>query len=181
MTITGLVALGVAGVLQAASYGTSSKREVRRLVVRSEQLRHRVDDAIRNARAVLAAGSDLNGNIYLVLWRGDINNVSTNRDKVNLSELQMLEWSTAESMLSSRAAATTPNPDTAYELTASFHAAAQALPATLWADSVSDFSTSLSQAPPQTRLVTWSINVASDLVSEQVGGAAALLQMDAPD
>ncbi len=181
LTVTGLVALAVAGILQAASYGTSSKREVRRLVVRSEQLRNRIDDTVREARAVLAGGTDLNGNTYLVLWRGDTNNVSTNQDKVNLSELQMLEWSAAASTLSSYTPATTPNPDTAYEVTADFHAAAHALPATVWAGSVSGFSTTLNQAPPMTRLVTWSITAASDLVSERVSGSAALLQMDPPN
>ncbi len=42
LLITSMVALGVAAILQAASYGTSSRREIRRIVVRTQQVDHAV-------------------------------------------------------------------------------------------------------------------------------------------
>src|SRR5689334_1045094 len=79
---TAFIGLAVAMILQTAAYGTSTKRDARRIAVRSESTRDRMNDAIRNARAVLASGST-----YLVLWMGD----SNKNDQVNLSELQLIE------------------------------------------------------------------------------------------
>ncbi|MEX0885754.1 MAG: hypothetical protein WD009_04865 [Phycisphaeraceae bacterium] len=60
---TAIVGLGVAGMLAATTYGTTSRHDMRELLVRGMMLNERVAEAVRASRQVLASGED-----YLVLW-----------------------------------------------------------------------------------------------------------------
>jgi hypothetical protein len=185
LTVTALVALGVASILQAASYGTSSRREVRRLAVRVHEVRSRVDSAIRSARAVLATG-----NGYIVLWTGD-----TRADgHVNLSELQLIELSPTNQLTSyvtrfpaSWTQAQIDAADVSYSPSADFASICQTakngsyFPGTLWSNDGSNFTVAPDKTPvQQAKLVTWSLSLASDLIAEPLVGSSALRVWVAP-
>jgi len=187
LIITSMLALGVASILYAASYGTSSRREVRRMVVRTEQLRARLDDAVRNARAVLASG-----NAYIVLWIGD----TRRNNQVNLSELQLIELASGSTQLKSYETqfpggwteAQIEAADTAYAAGSDFAAVAQAakqgsyFPGTTWAGGISDFSVTLDHGTPvQARMATWRLTLTNELLSESLVGTAALRSPGAPE
>ncbi len=178
LVITALIASSVASVLYAAGYGTSSRRDVRRVVVRSQQIHRRVDDAVRNAAAVLAGGSG-----YVVLWTGD----SRDDNQVNLSELQLIEL--VGSTLTAYSAdfpdgwtdAQIEAADTAYPPASNFATVAQTekagsyFPATEWATQISDFELTLDDPTPvDARLVTWKLTLTHELLSEDLVGTASL-------
>ena len=66
MAATGIVGIGIASMLQAVSYGTSSSQDIRELVVKANVVDGRLAAAIRESQAVLADDDDL-----LVLWTYD--------------------------------------------------------------------------------------------------------------
>ena len=186
LTVTALVALGVASMLQAASYGTSSRREVRRVAVRAQEVRARLDSAIRSARAVLACEDG-----RLVLWTGD----SRTDGHVNLSELQLIEVPAGSSRLTSYATrfpagwtqAQIDAADASYAPTADFAGICRAaktsgnFPGTLWTDEASGLSFTLDRsAVQQARLVSWSVTLTHELISQPVAGASALRAWAAP-
>ena len=182
LTITSFIASGMATVMFAASYGTSSRREIRRLVGRSQAVRNRIDDALRNARAVLANGTS-SGNVYLVLWRGD----STGDGTVNVSELQFIELPNASTTLTSYQVTATPATDTSYAASTNFYTAAVAartagtLVGTVWSTTASNFTVTLNDATPSdATMATWSITLTDKLLSEQLVGAASLRVQGAP-
>lgn len=183
LMITSLIALSLASILFAAGYGTSSRRDIRRLVVRTEQLRVRLDDAVRNSQCILAAGQ--NGTeSYLVLWQGD----ATQDGEVNISELQMITLQSGSNTLASFVAATTPNPDTGYDVTADFYTVADQartngdLVGTDWSTGVSDFSVSLDDATvTDAKRVTWQATLANELTNEQLIGCASVRAHIAPN
>ncbi len=186
ITVTALISLGVAAILQAATYGTSARREVRRVAVRSEQVRSRIDNALCSARAVLASGSG-----YIVLWIGD----TRKNDQVNLSELQLLEIPSGSTTLSSY---TTVFPtgwtqtqidtaDVAYAAGSNFATVAQTakagsyFPGTVWATGASSFTVALDNASlGLTHLVTWDLTLTNDLLSDSLVGAASLREIGVP-
>lgn len=183
--ITAMIATGVAVVLQAASYGTSSKREVRRLAVRTQQLRHRLDESARAARAVLAFGES-EGAKYIVFWKGDT--FGNDEDQVNLGELQMVEWSPDTREVICYEALTEPEPDTLYAPSDDFRSAilSAATSGRLidsgWADNVSSFSLEADSADPATaRLVTWRFELVDDLLTQPVVGVVALRGANPPE
>ena len=83
VTITALVGAGVATMLVATTRGTSSRTDLRGLVVKHKTLSARLGSSIRSAKMVLAAGSD-----FVVLWAHD----DRANDLPNRSELQRIEW-----------------------------------------------------------------------------------------
>ena len=176
MMITALIGVGVASTLYAASYGTSSRREVRRVAVRSQQLHSRIEDAIRNARAILASGQVSAGYGYLVLWAGDTNQ----NNHVNLSELQLIELPSGSATLSSYANPS-PTTDTEYAPATDFYTAAQTakttdnLIGTPWAKGISNFALTVNSSKPANKpLVTWSLKLTDQLLSENLVCAASL-------
>ena len=186
MIITSMLALGVASILYAASYGTSSRREVRRIAVRSQQLRTRIGDGVRNSRAVLASGVAVNGNKYLVLWKGDSN--SDDKDQVNLSELMMIEWVASSEELIACEAASPPAPDTVYAAGTDFHAAMlQArtdgdVTDTYWSQGITAIDFTLDQVTPAlARKVTWDVTMADQLLSETIVGTGSLRSYAPPE
>jgi hypothetical protein len=177
-TITTLLAAGVGSILFAASYGTSSRRDVRRLAVRSAQARPRIDDAIRSAAAVLAKGSS-----YIVLWTGD----SRKNNQVNLSELQLIELSSTTltsyttAWPSGWSQATIDAADTTYAANTNFYTTAQNakssgnFPGTTWATSASNFTITLDSGTANLAvLVTWKLTLTNDLLSQALVEAVAL-------
>jgi type II secretory pathway pseudopilin PulG len=181
LMITAFLAAGLGSILYAASYGTSSRREIRRVVVRVEQVRNRMDDAIRNARAVLSAGTS-SGTVYVLLWMAD----TTGDNQVNISEMQLIELASGSTTLRSYTAATTPSPNTAYPAGSNYYSAATAaktggaLTGTVWSQGVSNWTVTLDQAATGTKLVTWKLTLTSDPASEDVVGASALRTPIAP-
>lgn len=179
-----LMAAGVAAILQVAAYGSSSQREVRRVVVRSRQAQARLDAALRNAHAILASGSG-----YIVLWTGD----SRTDKKVNPSELQLIEL--ASGTLTSY---TTVYPggwtqaqidaaDTAYPTGTNYYTAAQNaksgayFPGTPWCTQLSGLSFTLNAAvATEATLVTYSVTLTDASLTEPVQASVALRVQEAP-
>jgi len=180
LIVVSLISVGVAAMLYAAGYGTSSQREVRRVAVRTQQVRLRLDDAIRNARQILAAGETSAGHAYVVLWRGDTNDEDTNKDKVNLSELELIELPDGSTTLTAYTAPS-PGTDTAYENDSDFYQMAQTaksggvLVGTTWAENISAFGITLDEAAPaDARLVTWRFTLTDQELSESLVGCISL-------
>jgi len=180
LIVVSLISVGVAAMLHAAEYGTSSQREVRRVAVRSQQVRLRLEDAIRQARQILAAGETSAGHGYLVLWRGDTNTEDTNQNKINLSELELIELPDGSSTLTSYVA-TTLATDTVYESDSNFYKVAQNakddgdLTGTTWAESMDEFGITLDEAAAaDARLVTWRFTLTDQELSETLVSSIAL-------
>lgn len=185
MIITSMLALGVASILHAASYGTSSKREIRRVAVRSQQIRSQLDDSIRTARAVLACGETVEGDKYIVLWKGDSN--QTDQNQVNLSELLLIEWVPGSQTLTAYDAPGAPDPDPFYAADADFYNEADQarsdgdLTGTVWSQGVSAFEmTLIDDGEGQARMVAWSLTVIDELLSESLVGTTSLRCPGAP-
>jgi len=146
-------------------------------------MRVRLDDAIRNSQCILAAGQ--NGTeSYIVLWQGDV----TQDGEVNISELQMITLPSGSSTLTSYAAATSPDPDTGYDVTANFYTVADQartagdLVSTNWSTGVSDFSVSLDSATvTDAKRVTWQATLANELTNEQLVGCSSVRAHTAPN
>lgn len=186
LLITSMVALAVASIVQAGVYGTSSRRDVRRLVVQAEELRTRLNDAIRQAQAVLACGQAVSGEKYIVLWTGDTN--TTGNDQVSLSELQLIEWTPGTQRLASYQVATAPNPDTTYPPATNFYNAADqardtgVLVGRVWAEHVSAFEITLdAKQPAQARMATWDLTLSNDQLSEPLVATVVLRAHRAPE
>lgn len=171
LVVITLISLGVAAVMQAAAYGTSSQREWRRVAVRGRQVQARLNDTIRDARAILAVS-----NTYLVLWTGD----STRNDQVNLSELQLIELTgSPPALVSYTPGSLSSNPT--YAPTVNFYTTARSavtggqLVGQTWSGHVSNTRFVLDNAAPTAaRLVTWSLTFTDQQVSEPIIGCAAL-------
>jgi hypothetical protein len=95
LAVTGLASAAVAAMLTAVSYGTSTKRDLRNVVVKSRVIDTRIASAIRASQAILEAGTN-----YLVLWMGDTNSNGT-ADAPDLSEIRLIERNDADNRLSS--------------------------------------------------------------------------------
>jgi len=180
LIVVSLISVGVSAMLYATNYGTSSQREVRRVAVRTQQVRLRLDNEIRNARQILAAGQTSAGHAYVVLWRGDTNAEDTNQNKVNLSELELIELPDGSTTLTSYIAGT-PATDTVYESDSDFYKAAQNaksdgdLVGTTWADGISDFAVTLDEAAPaDARLATWRCTLTDEALSETLVSSISL-------
>ena len=177
--ITAMLATAIAALLHAASYGTSSKREIRRITVRSLQLRSRMDDAVRTARAVLDVDETAWGSRYIILWQGDT--YQSDPGQVNLSELQLIEWNPNSETLISYRAASELDPDPVLPMSTDFYDTAISsvytgkLRNTVWSDHVTDMAFALDDASPtDARLVRWELEIEDELLTEPVIGAVAM-------
>lgn len=156
LVVVAFIGVGAAAVLQTAAYGTSARREARRVAVRGEVVRARIDAAIRGARAVLASGSG-----YIVLWTCD-----TNPDgHVNLSELELIEVASGSTTLTAYVGESAAG-DPVYPTSSNFYAVAQAakssghFPATTWATNISNLTfTPDNPSPILAKFVTWSLTL----------------------
>lgn len=95
LAITGMVGAAVAAMLGAVSYGTSSGKDMRSLVVRNKILSARFTAAVRAAGMVLELGGD-----HIVLWLHDDDESGT----PNLGEIRYIEYDAANVRIRSYAA-----------------------------------------------------------------------------
>ncbi len=179
--ITGLVGLGVAAMMVSSTYGLTSQKGMRNLVVRHKTIGARLDSAMRGAKQVLASGDG-----YLVLWIED-----TRADgKPNISELRRIELDGSTDELSgyvgtfpsgwSEAAVTAA--DTAYELTDNFDTVTTALksgsyfPKEVWGEGVTAWTMSFDDNgdPTTTYLISYRMTLDAGGTTSTAIGAAAL-------
>lgn len=171
------ISLSAAAVLQAAAYGTAMQRDARRIAVRGETLRTRINSAISNSRAVLAVGSG-----YIVLWTSD-----TNPDgHVNLSELELIQVPSGSTTMTAYVGEYADG-DPVYATTSNFYTIAQAaktsghFPAATWATGASGFTFTLDNSTPMlAKMATWSLTLADQKLSPPVIGAAKLAVWSQP-
>ncbi len=184
LAVVGLVAGAASAMLVAVTYGTSSKRDLRSVVVRGKVVGARLTSAIRNSRAILESGTD-----YLVLWVADDNpNGTTNSP--DLSEMQLIERNSSTDELSSYRFPSTWNQtqidaaNATYSLTgnaAGFFQAATASAKTAgsfveskWTTAVTAIQFTLNGTDPTNRtLVSYRITFGSGDLSESMMGAAS--------
>lgn len=184
LLITALVSGGVAGMLMAVSYGTSSRRDLRSAVVQRRVLDSRIGSSIRHSRAILESGVD-----YFVLWIGDTNPNGT-ADAPDLSEIRLIERDAVADNLNKYEFPDTwtqvqiDAADVAYSLTgnpAGFFLAATAAAKTagsfvpeLWATGVTSATYVLDGATPDvTTLVSYRLTLSAGDLSETFIGSAA--------
>lgn len=183
LMITTLIATMVTSALVAASYGTSSQRDWRRLTIKEHKVRTLLRESVSTARAVLASGDSVDGH-YLVLWKGES---QTADDKVNLSELQLIEWDENATKLSSFEAETMPSPDTEYAAGANFYQVASlaadggTLAETVWSDDVTAFEVAGDASGSQAGMLTWTIQIKDAAFEETLVGVSALREADPPE
>ena len=179
LSSTALIGAAIAAMLSAVSYGTSSSRDMRSLVVRNKVISARFSAAVRDARLVLATGAD-----YIVLWRLDDNE----NGRPNLGEIQWIELDGETNRLrcfEANFAGLTPEQieaaDTEFTFDADFDAATAGkrgtalFPASLWADSVTNWAVTLNDAnAQQASLVSFRFQITNEDASDTLIGAAAL-------
>ncbi len=169
LMVVSLLSLGMAAMLQAVGYGSDARREVRRVAVRAQQLRLRLDDAIRTAAEILATDESS----YLVLWRGDENDEDANQDAMNISEMQLIELQAGVVV-----SYTVPNPASDvivarganYRQTILNHGNKVAVP---WATGISGLSIRLDAAVDEARLVTWRCTLTDQQLTEVLASSVA--------
>ena len=184
VAITGMVSVAVAAMLMAVSYGTSSDRDLRGVVVKARVTGGRIDSAIRGSRAILETGSD-----YLVLWTGDTNPNGTD-DAPDLAEIRLIERDSGTNQLSSyefpdswtqvqidaanASYALAGNPPGFFQSATSAAKTAGSFQPTLWTSGVTAIQFALDGADPvTTSLVSYRVTLTAGNLSETVVGAAS--------
>jgi len=184
LTITGLVSVGVAAMLVAVSYGTSSQRDLRGAVVKSQVIDARITAAIRSSQAILETGTD-----YLVLWKGDINTNGT-ADAPDLSEIRLIErdsgadeldsygfpksWTQAQIDAADVSYQLTGNPPGFFQTATANAKTAGSFVATKWGSGVTAISFALDDTnPATTKLVSYRLTLTAGSLSQTVIGAAS--------
>lgn len=171
LVVVAMLSLAVAAMLFAAGYGVDARRDVRGLAVRVQQTRLRFDDCLRSAQQILATDEAT----YIVLWNGDHNRTGANRNTINLTEMQLIEY--ANGVLTSY---TVPAPatDTTYSGNENLRAAIKnstAKVARPWATGVSSISIAVDDNDlTQAGLVTWRLTLTDKKLSEALVSTVAL-------
>lgn len=172
LAITGLIGAAIAAMLSAVSYGTSSTRDIRSLVVKNKTLGARITAAVRQSAQLLDAGDG-----YVVLWMSD-RNASGAPD---LLELQRIELDSGTDELTSY----TPDPsaiDAAYDIdTDDFDAITTALIGSgdlmgeLWATDVTAWTVGTDTADPlDATLVSFRLTLAAGGLADTSVNAVSL-------
>ncbi len=175
MAGTGMVAVAVSSMLFTVSHGTSSKTDMRKIVVRQKTLGSRITAAIRESKMVLESDTDL-----LILWVNDENE----NDQPELAELRRIERSSVtNSVISYRSPDDIADEDnTQFDLaTTDFAAetdavkATSVMPAERWGLDVANWAISLNDADPQAAtLVSYQVTLTTGGMSDTHVAAAAL-------
>lgn len=92
VAITSVVGLAAAGMLSAASYGSSERADLRAMMIRQELIAQRLAAAGRSSREVLEYDDDT-----LVLWQSDANNDG----QPQVSEVRWIVWDSAAKTITS--------------------------------------------------------------------------------
>ena len=162
LVISGLVAAGVTAMLVAVSYGTSSSHDLRTLVVKSKTIDARLGASIRNCRQVLATGSD-----FLLLWVAD----ADEDDVTDNAEIRLIDRDAATDMLNSYYDDTAAG---AYVDAATFRTLALgSFTPQPWGTGVTGLSFVPDTPAPGTKLVSYTMTLEIEDVSETVVGAVA--------
>jgi type II secretory pathway pseudopilin PulG len=172
LAITAMIGAAIASMLSAVSYGTSSNRDIRSLVVKNKTLGARITAAVRQSAQLLDAGDG-----YIVLWVSDINASGA----PDLLELRRIELDTDNGELTSY----TPDPsaaDAAYDLGADdFDAITTALIGSgdlideLWATDVAAWTVTVDADDPlDAALVSFQLTLAAGALSDTSVNAVSL-------
>ena len=149
MAGTGFVAVAISSMLFSVSYGTTSNKDLRKIIVREKITAARVTAAIRESNRVLATGDG-----FIVLWVND----DDADGQPKLSELRRIERvAVTSSILSYRSPASiAPADDTVFDLaTSDFEGETDAVkgtadfPAERWATDVSNWTISINNPTAQ--------------------------------
>jgi len=175
LAITGLIGAALAAMLFAVAQGTSSRNDLRVMVVKEKVIEARLDAAVRASKKILAAGSN-----YVVLWMADGNNDS----QVNVTELRRIEWNATAGTLSSYKSNLTPGApsDTGYVLSSDFNSVTTTLkgtasfPSETWATQITAWTFTLSNNsnPQQATLVSYRGTLQAQTLTTSLIGAVAL-------
>ncbi len=164
LAITGLIGAAIASMLTAVTYGTSSSRDIRSLVVKNKTLGARLSAAVRQSAQLLDAADG-----YIVLWTKDLNDSGA----PDLLELRRIEWDGTTGELTDY----TPDPtatDAAYDLaTDDFDAITTSLIGSddlvgeLWATGVTLWEVDLDAVDPQDAvLVSFQLTLSAGSLSD---------------
>ena len=172
LIVASIVGAGIVSMLYFTSYASSAQANARDLLVASEFVGTRVNEAIQRSKLVLARGND-----YLVLWSADTNDNGT----ADLSELRRIEYRQGDGSVIMYKAPADLTPDVTYSLASTdFDAATNAIkgtasfPGLLWG-TASGWSTVLDDVDVrQANYVGWRITLTADRDSETAIGGAAL-------
>lgn len=151
---TAFVALAIAMMMLAVTYGTDSSKDMRFVLVKDTVITARVGAALRGSKMILEAGDG-----YVILWMHD----GRNNGFPNLSEIRLIERDAASNELVSHQAEFSSSlteeqleaADTQYDLTDNFRTLTNALKATAafpgdsWAVGVTSLTFSLNHATTQ--------------------------------
>jgi len=179
LAITSMVGAAVAAMLSAVSYGTSSGKDMRSLVVRNKIISTRFTASIRNASMVLESGSG-----YMVLWLGDSDGSGTPQ----LGEIQYIEYDTANTRMRSYQAdwtglneAQIAAVNAEYALDANFKTSTTGVrgqtyfPAEVWMNQVTSWNVTVNNADEQIAdLVSFRFGLTNGEQTDELIGAAAL-------
>ena len=179
LTSTALIGAAIAAMLSAVSYGTSSNKDMRSLVVRNKIVNARFSAALREAHMVLEAGNN-----YICLWRVDTDESET----PNLGEIQWIELDTDNDRIQSFQAdfsgmsqAEIDAANREFALAADFDAATAGdrgtdlFPAEVWAGSIGRWTVTLNDpTDQQASLASYRFVLEHDDMSDTMIGAAAL-------
>jgi prepilin-type N-terminal cleavage/methylation domain-containing protein len=179
LAITGMVGAAVAAMLGAVSYGTSSGKDMRSLVVRNKMLSARFTAAVRAGGMVLELDSD-----HIVLWLHDDNGSGT----PNLGEIRYIEYDAANDRIRCYAAdfggmnqAQIDAANDQFALADDFAAFTAAdrgqthFPEQVWANNVTSWTVTVNDADEQlSSLVSFRFDLTHGELSDTVIGAAAL-------
>ena len=178
--LTGIIGTAVAAMLVSVSYGTSSRTDMRRVLVKHKMLATRLAASVRGSRQVLDAGDG-----WLMLWTTD----ADGNEQPNVSELQYVELDAETNALRSHRAEfpggwtqdQVDAADTAYDTSADWASVAESLAeqtyfaGALWATGISDLTITLDSDQPATaRLVNFRVTVDAGDLSETAVSSAAL-------
>ena len=162
LVVSSLAAAGVTAMLVAVSYGTSSSNDLRSLVVKSKTIDARLGASVRGCRQVLASGSD-----FLLVWVAD----ADADDVTDNAEVRLIERDAATDELNSYYDGAAAGD---YVDAATFRTLALgSFTPQPWATGVTGLTFVLDLPAPGTRLVSYTMTLESEDVSETVVGAVA--------
>ena len=161
LVVTVLATAGVAAMLNAVSYGTQSSHDMRTLVVRSTTLDARLSDAISTCKQVEANGTSPT---YLLLWTKDAND----DDVKDNAEMHLIEYDSTNDKVDSYC------DTTATGVFADRTTLQSLVTPKPWCTGVVGVSLDLDVAPPDTKLVSYRVDLQDGDASETLVGAAAV-------
>ena len=167
LAITAMIGSAISAMLVSVSTGTEARADTRRLEVRHKLLATRIDEAIRESRMVLDAGSG-----FLVLWMDD----GCENGLPNLCEIRRIDWDVSTSEVSAYRApeGLASADDTLYGFAADYDAITGSLmgtasfPGEVWATSVTSWELALDAPAAQD-----SVLVSYSLVIEDQGATTS--------